>query len=560
MLHLEELFLQIGAVITAATFLSFLAYKFKQPLMIAYIVAGILIGPSILNLSTETEFFKALSDIGIAFLLFLVGLNLDWKHIKEVGPIALATGVGQVIFTTGVGYFLGLLLGLDATTAIYIGIAFAFSSTIVIVKLLSDKEDLQRLYGRISVGFLIVQDLIAMLILLFLGSIGSGGDLSTILSATFGKWVIVIVALLAFSHWVLPKIVQFAARSQDLLFLFTIAWCFGIAGGLQYLGFGIEIGALLAGISLAGTVYSREMSARIRPLRDFFLVIFFILLGSNLSFDSVQAMLLPSVLLSLFVLIGNPLIVVLIMRSLGYHPRTGFLAGTTVAQISEFSFIVIAAGIAAGHIGDSALTLATMVGLITIGVSSYLITYNEQIYSKIQPIFRPLEAKVKPRREKPGCKPPEVVLIGYDRMGQIILPKIKALKKRYLVIDYNPFITEKLEKRRIPHVYGDASDHMFLSDNMVEEAKFVVSTVPDEQVGLSILSYLDQTDFDGTVILTVRTPEEAEHAYRAGATFVIIPSVLGGERFVDLLSKKKLSQKGWGTLAKQIQDVIKKAG
>ncbi|MEK7665687.1 MAG: cation:proton antiporter [Patescibacteria group bacterium] len=549
---LEELFVQIGLIFVVASFLAFIAARLKQPPIIAYIIAGILVGPRLAQLGSA-EFFKTLSEIGIAFLLFTVGLNLNWRNIREIGWVALGTGIGQVAFTSGVAYYVGVALGLDQVTSAYVAVAIAFSSTIVVVKLLSDKDDLSTLYGKIAVGFLIVQDLLAILFLLLISATRSGGDVTTLLTVAVGKWIVVIVLLLIASNWILPRLTRMAARSQELLFLFGVAWCFGVASFLAMVGFGFELGALLAGISLSGVPYSQEIASRLRPLRDFFLIIFFILLGTQLSLDIVYTQAVLVIALSLFVIVVEPLIMLIILRALGYHPHTGFMVGTTVSQVSEFSFILLGAGVASGHIGQEAVTLVTLVALITIGSSSYFITHNDAIYRFFRPVLRLLEPKqARHEGEIKKRKSFSVLLIGCDRMGNVLLPKLKALHEPYLVVDFNPHVHETLEQRRIPHVYGDASDHEFLEDIRAQQAKLIISTVPNDELNTALLAHLRFKRYRGTVIVTVPAAEQAVHAYHLGATFVIVPSVLSGERFWDFLKKERLDRGRWQKLAKRV--------
>jgi Kef-type K+ transport system membrane component KefB len=538
-LFLQIGFLQIGIVVVVATVFSFLAYLLRQPLIIAHILTGIVLGPLFLELKISTEFFQTFAQIGIAFLLFLVGLRLDWQKIREVGWVALSSGIGQVGFTTGVGFFLCRALGFDALTSVYLSLGFSFASTIVVVKLLSDKDELDRLYGRITVGFLIVQDLIAILALLFISSFSTDGELGASLADAFGKWAFVLLILFLLSRFVMPKIASFASRSQELLFLFGLAWCFAFAGALTILGFGVELGALLAGVTLAGTFSSQQISARIRPLRDFFLVIFFVLLGTQLTPGSLTPLLFPAMILSLFVMIGNPFMMILVMRALGYHPHTAFLTSTTTGQISEFCFILLASGIAFGHIGPWTLPLATMVALVTVARSAYLVTSNEAVYVRLRPgIDQGFHATSPEKIEtNAGQKTAQIILFGYHRMGKMILPRLRAMRETYRVVDVNPFVIQELAAKKIPHLYGDASDQTFLEELHAERARLIISTIPDEEVSLQVLSYLKRRGFKGKAIMTVRSAEEAENCYRHGAAFVIVPSILGGERFAELLAK-----------------------
>lgn len=549
---LEELFFEIGTIIIIAAVLSMIIFRLRQPLIIAYLIAGVLVGPAVFGFAHSGEIFEVMAQIGVAFLLFSVGLGLNWRGVKDVGGIAVATGVGQVLFTSAVGFFIGQLLGFDPMASIYLAVAFTFSSTIIIIKLLSDKEELDTLYGRISVGFLLVQDFIAMLILLGLGAFASGASLTQVVSTTLVKGIVIIPVLWFISAKVVPVIVAYAAKSQELLFIYSIAWCFLIAGLLTWLGFGVELGALIAGVTLSGTVFHREINARIRPIRDFFLIIFFIVLGTQLDISQFSQVVIPTVVFSAFILIGNPLIVMLIMRVLGYHPRTGFLAGTTVAQISEFSFIVIGAGIAAGHIGNDSLAIAAAVGIVTIAGSSYLISANEWIFDKLYPLFRWLEPKRTLSFEhKSQARNHPILVFGYHRIGAQLIPTLKKMKKPYAIVDFDPQVVRDLSSVGERIIYGDAGDDQFLKEIMAEKSRFVISTIPNARISLGILLYLKECKFKGTVIVTVRTKQDAKRCYEAGATYVIIPSVLGGAKLNEFLQSNKTKRTSWKTLGKE---------
>ena len=550
----SELFLEIAAVIMTAGVLSLFAYVLRQPLVIAYIITGIIVGPAMLGFAQSADVFETLSRVGVAFLLFIVGLNLNWRNVKDVGAVALAAGVAQVVITSAIGWTVARFLGYDTWTGAFLGVAFAFSSTIIIVKMLSDKEDLDRLYGRIAVGSLIVQDLIAMVILLALSAYADGGSLSTMLSNSLLKGFGAVAVLWFLAKFAIPPLFRFAAKNQELLFLLGIAWCFAVAGGLQILGFGIEIGALMAGIALAGTGFQHEIEAKVRFLRDFFLIIFFIVLGTHLGIGEFTTLLIPGLSFAFFILVGNPLIAFVIMRLMGHHPRTGFLTGTTFAQISEFSFILISGGIAAGLVTEDAMPLATMVGLATIGGSSYLISYNEKLFeflSRYLPFFRS-DAK---EREFASEAAPHVVLLGFDRMGQEILPQIEAISKHYLVVDFNPAVVERLGHGGVPIMYGDAGSEDALKLARVDKAKMVISTIPDMEVNADIVDYLHARGAKPVLVLTAKSSDDAAKCYALGATFVIVPSILGGAHFAQLLKKAKIVKKGWNDLAKDYKDL-----
>ena len=543
---MEEIFFEIAIILVIAASMSMIIYRLRQPLIIAYIITGVIAGPSVFRLAQSPEVLDVMSEIGIAFLLFTVGLGLNWRSVKEVGGISLATGVGQVIVTTILGFLIGQALGFDVVTSFFLALAFTFSSTIIVVKFLMDKEDLETLYGRISVGFLLVQDFIAMIILLGLGAFSSGASLQDVFVGSIIKALIVIPVLWFLSAKVVPRLVAYAARSQELLFIYAIGWCFFIAMILAYAGFGVEVGALIAGVTLSGTVFQREINSRIRPLRDFFLIMFFILLGTHLSLSAFVASIVPIVIFSIFILIGNPLVVMIIMKLLGYHPRTGFFFGTSIAQISEFSFIVIAAGVAAGFLDDSAIALATSIGLITIAGSAYLIEHNNTLYEKLSPFFTWLEpTHILDEERLKEHKPSHIVLFGFHRMGHVLLETIRKMKKSYTVVDFDPLVIKELAESGEPAVYGDAGDSSFLKDIKIDKAKIIISTIPDFLISINILHYLKIKKYNGVVVVSARTHEDAEHAYKLGATYVIIPSVLSGKKFSEILHRKKIDKKIW---------------
>jgi Kef-type K+ transport system membrane component KefB len=401
MITFDNIFSEIAALLLVAAAVGALSVWLKQPLILGYIFVGILAGPSMFGWVIARDQVDLLARMGIAILLFVVGLKLDLHLIRTLGSVALATGLGQVIFTSVIGYFLALALGLNPVAAIYVAVALTFSSTIIIVKLLSDKREIDTLHGRIAVGFLIVQDIVVVLVMIALSAYGLAGasdELGRTLLFLLLKGVGLFVGIGLLMRYLLPWLLHQLARSLELLMLFSIAWAVFLAILGDTLGFSKEVGAFLAGISLASTRYREAIGARLTSLRDFLLLFFFIDLGAQLDVEALGGQFGPAIVLSLFVLIGNPMIVMVIMGVMGYRRRTGFLAGLTVAQISEFSLILAALGITLGHINKEVLGLITLVGLITIGLSTYLILYSHPFYSRIARWLKIFERKI-PQRE-----------------------------------------------------------------------------------------------------------------------------------------------------------------
>lgn len=531
---MENIFLQISIIFFVVLVISFLMKILKQPLIIGYILSGVIVGPLILNLIQNTESLQIFSEFGIAFLLFIVGLYLNPKTIKEVGKISLITGIGQVLFTSMAGYLLSKLMGFSNLTSIYIAVALTFSSTIIIMKLLSDKDSLDKLYGKISIGFLLIQDLIAILILIVISSITSGGNATNLIFMILLKGFILLVLLFLISYFILPKLSNFFAKSSELLFIFSISWGLVLSALFAYIGFSIEVGALIAGIMLSLTPYSYEISSKLKPLRDFFIVSFFILLGSQMIFNDFSSIWIPAIIFSSFILIGNPIIVMGLMGIFGYTKKTGFMAGLTVAQISEFSLILISLGVRSGHLSAQTLSLVTIVGLITIAGSTYMIIYSDKIFKFLSRYLTIFEKK-KIRKEIKEHKEYSYLLFGDHRIGFSIMNSYIKNKKKYLVVDFNPERVKKLRANKINCLYGDVSDVEFLEELKLRKSKLIVSTIPEFETNLLLLNKIKEKNKKAIVILTANQIIEANILYKKGADYVILPQIISGEHISKLM-------------------------
>lgn len=531
-------FIQFSLVILVVLVVSVIMRLLKQPLIIGYILSGILAGPFFFNLVQESEAIGLFSEMGIAFLLFIVGLHLSPKVIKEVGKVSLITGLGQILFTFVVGYFAAILLGFDSTTAIFIAIALTFSSTIIIMKLLSDKDALEKLYGKVSIGFLLVQDLVAILILIVVASLAGGENSGNVLISTLLKGVILIAVLVPISRYVLPKFSEFIARSQEFLFLFAIAWGFGLSLLFVYAGFSIEVGALIAGIMLSMTPYSYEISSKLKPLRDFFLISFFIILGSQMVFSNFSNFVIPAIVFALIVVIGNPLIVMVLMGRLGYSKKSGFMSGLTVAQIGEFSLIFVALAVKVGYITKEIMSFITLISLLTIFGCTYLILYSDKIFEKISKFLIIFEKKKIKEKDIPKKKY-DYILLGYNRIGFSIIKSFSKIKKNFLVVDYDLKVVRTLNKMGVDAVYGDVDDSDLLEDLEIYKASLVVSTIPEKETNQLILDILKRNKAKTTALLTARQIDDALDLYKQGADYVILPHFLGGEYTSKLIEKNK---------------------
>ncbi|KKU09422.1 MAG: Sodium/hydrogen exchanger [Candidatus Woesebacteria bacterium GW2011_GWB1_45_5] len=524
-------FSEIATFLVLAAIGGIIARLLKQPLLVGYLFSGIVL--SLFGFIKSPEAVSDLGKIGVALLLFLVGLEMKLGEIPTLGKVALMTGLGQIIFTSVVGFSLSVLLGFSPLASVYIAVALTFSSTIIIVKLLSEKGDLGSLYGKISVGFLLVQDLVAVLILMFLAGIRQGNtDIAGFLF--IGVKALILFALTWYlSKGILPRLFErLTSKSPEILFMAAIAWALGISalvGGP--LGFSYEIGGFLAGLALSNLPEHLGISAKTRPLRDFFLVIFFLSLGSQLIIKDVAGVIFPAVIFSLFVLIGNPLIVMAIMGAMRYKKRTSFLASVTVAQISEFSFILMAMGLALGHVGVGETATVIVVGIFTMIASTYLILGSEKIYTKIKIFLSVFERKN--TKEDVFLMDREIsdhiVLIGANRMGSVLIKFLKRKGEKFLVIDHNPKVFSELSADNIPVLFGDCEDSEVLDLAKIGLSRLVISSIPHLEDNLTILEYIKALPRKPVSIFKATTKKDAAHLYEAGASYVLVPEVLAGE-------------------------------
>jgi Kef-type K+ transport system membrane component KefB/voltage-gated potassium channel Kch len=552
---MPEVIAQFSLLILVVLAVSFLMRLLKQPLIIGYIISGVLSGPFVLDIIKDTGIINVFSEFGISFLLFLVGMNLSPRIVKDVGKISVVTGGGQIVFTSIIGYFISSSLGFSPLTSIYIAVALTFSSTIIIMKLLSDRDDIEKLYGKISIGFLLVQDFAAMLALMFISSLekegGAGFEILKTLAMGFG----LIAALVLFTRCVLFKITDFLVKSQEFLFLFVIVWGLGLAFLFHYAGLSMEIGALVAGVLFSTTNYNYAVASKMKVLRDFFIIFFFVFLGSQLVFEQILEFTLPALVFSLFILIGNPLVVMILMGIFRYSKRTGFQAGLTVAQISEFSLILVALGVKAGHVSEQILSLVTFVGILTIAGSTYLIMYSDRIYPRIADYLSVFERKKLVEREMPS-KRFSYFLIGYNRTGFAILQSFQKMYTNFLVIDFNPEIIKILKKKGVNCLYGDADDSELLDTLKIDRASMVVSTVPDVSTNLMLLKTIRGKNKKTVIIINARQISDAMNLYAAGADYVILPHILGGHYAAKLIEELKTGRENYDEeRKKQIQEL-----
>lgn len=526
----------LGIIILSATGFIIIGNFLRIPSLVVYLFTGLFLGPWT-NIITPFSLLEVISQSGITLLLFLVGLEINLSKIRDIGKEALVAGIGQVIFTAFFGFFLAWFLGYTPVESIYLAIALTFSSTVVVVKLLDEKGHLNRLYGRLSVGIFLVQDIIAILILTFLSALQGSEKLaiSSLLWAILRSFLalsFLVLLMTIIAKYLLPVPFHWASRSMDTLVIWSLALCFGVSLLAEKLHLSMEIGSFLAGLALAQNHWASDLRRRVHPLMNFFIMLFFVLLGIRMDFSEAFRQIENAIILALFVLIGNPIIFYVILRKMHHSQETSFLTGVTVAQISEFSFIVIHAGILTGMIGNSLLSIVSLIGIITISLSAYLILYGEQLFQFWKKIWKSSSERFSHSVEKIPIEESHFLVIGMNELGRKITEEICKIKKNVVAVDMNPHHLHGLPCKTI---VANIEDPNSLDEIKFRQAKLVISALSSEETN-NFLAFLAKK-YNIPFAAHARDPSMKDGLIFGGSAFIISPKEAVVEEFQKLIKR-----------------------
>ncbi len=539
-----SLFYDLSLFFAMAAIFGFLAYKLKQPSIVGYILAGVVFNNLFLQgPNHEIEIF---SRIGIVFLLFAVGLHLNPEVLKKTGKNSFLAGVGQIVFTFLAAYVL--------TRSTYVAIALTFSSTIVVVKVLSDKRDLEKLYAKIAIGILIVQDIVASAILLLSGTEIVADDPYKMIYLLIGKLCFLAICLLVACNWIMPTLFKKCAQSGETLFLLTIGWGMGVATIFSLMNLSLEIGALVAGICLSSTPYTEEIGSRIKPVRDMFLVLFFVTLGSQIDLKLLPEILPNAILASIFVLIGGPAITWIVLRILKQGNKVALMTGFTMAQVSEFSLILMQEAKKIDSVSEKEVVMVTVVMTITMIISGYMMQHSERLFMFLLPVLNMVFPKKDGTESVTETENYEIALFGHDRVGADFVDLFVALRKTFFVVDNNPEMVEKVKEGGHVIYSGDADDVEFLELLPTEKLKLVVSTIPDINTTILLCRYLQKYNRNVSFVGIAHNQENAQKLYTAGAAYVIMPHYLGARHAIRIIKKANVSKRNYLGLRKRHMD------
>lgn len=487
----------LGIISVCAAVLVALGRAIRMPAIVVYLLCGILLGP-VLGWVKMEKGLELVSETGIALLLFLVGLELSIGKVKDVGKVALIAGFSQVGLTILLGFGLSIALGFGLMESTFLAMALTFSSTVVVVKLLEEKGELESLYGRIGVGVLLVQDLVVIMLLTFLAgmsSVGEAMDAGTIgigLLKAFGGMAVLLTVALVASKYLLPRPFKWAARSPEVSLVWALSWCFLMVFGAHFFELSLEIGAFLAGMSLAQLPYNENLRRRVHPLMNFFVAVFFVTLGIRIDLGGALGQIWAALALSAFVLIGKPLMFMAILGVMGYGRKTAFLTGTTLAQTSEFSFILAGLAMSKGLIGGEIMLDSALVGVVTIAVSSYMIINGHGLYARVlrsgvlKMKFLDGKASITDRIVHPGQHlEGHIIIVGMNTLGRELVRRLHDRGEKVLAVDTDP---RKLENLPGETLLGSVAYLSVLEQAGYQRAKLLISALQIEEVN-DLLAY-----------------------------------------------------------------------
>ena len=487
---IDESFIRsLGLIIVTGTVAALAVRAVRLPMLVGFLLAGLFLGP-IQKLVEVSGSLHLITETGIVLLLFLVGLELHIDKIKDVGAKALFVGIGQVGFTAGAAWGLCQLLGIHGVWAFFMAVALTLSSTVVVVKMLADARETQTTYGKIALAILLIQDLVVVLLLTLLSAFSTGGELSPAdiaknVGKALGSIALVGAMVTLSARYILPRAMGWASRSPNTLFIWSLCWCFLVVFISHLLHLSHEIGAFLAGVSLAQLPVSHDLHRRVNPLMNLFLAVFFVTLGIDMDFSDLGSIWLSAVILSLFILLFKPLLIALLMGRFKYPGRTAALSGIILGQISEFSFILMGLALTAGFATPELKALTTLVGLITLSLSSCLISFKHPIASLIQKsgFLKWISKTPDQGKESSEALSGHIIIIGMNTLGHLLVEKLHPLGYKVLAVDTDP---GKLKDLPCLTFHGDINNSAAKEETSFNQASLVVSTLHIEEVNAQL--------------------------------------------------------------------------
>jgi len=549
-----DLLSSIGICVSAAALLAVVGWRLRQPLILAYLVTGVVIGPHGLKWVPNQESISTVAEIGLILLLFVIGLEIDLKKLASAGAPVLLTGALQVpiCIALGLGFFyaIGVRNGPNDYSLVYLAACMSLSSTLVVVKLLYDKFELDTLPGRVTLGVLVIQDLWAVGMLAVQPNL-TNPDLLP-LAFSLLKGALMVVGSLFISKNVLPLLFRSVAKAPELVLVSGLAWCFFLSGVASFIGLSPEMGALIAGISLSTFPYNLDVMAKAVSIRDFFVTLFFVALGMQIPIPTWNVVGL-ALAASAFVMLSR-LSVVPILYALRLGHRASLLPAINLAQVSEFSIVIASLGFTqkVPQISADVVTVVIITFAVTAVLSTYMINASHRVQKILSGVLRLLGVKdldtASTGEEAREERKETVVFLGFFRDASSVLPEFENdgdnadaadFLRKILVIDFNPTVMRELRRRKISCIYGDIAHADTLRHASIENAELVISSITDDILrgtnNLRMLKNIRASSPNARVVLTTEHIPQALHFYEAGADFVYIPRLQSAPMLARIL-------------------------
>jgi Kef-type K+ transport system membrane component KefB len=552
-----DLLSTIGICIAAAALLALVGWRLRQPLILAYLLTGVVIGPHVLNYVGDPASISTVAEIGLILLLFIIGLEIDLKKLASAGAPVLLTGGLQVpiCIALGLGFFyaLGFRSQKGDYALLYLAATMSLSSTLVVVKLLYDKFELDTLPGRITLGVLVIQDLWAVAMLAVQPNLESPTFLPLALSLLKGAALVLIGLVVAKN--LLPYLFRAVAKAPELVLVSALAWCFFLAAIASLIGLSREMGALIAGISLSTFPYSLDVIAKATSIRDFFVTLFFVALGMQIPVPSLRVVLV-ALAASAFLVLSRVLVVPPILYALRLGHRTSLIPAINLANISEFSIVIASLGLVRHQVMPDVVTIVVLTFAITSVVSTYMINSNHAVQQVLARILKRIGVR---DLDAPGAHAEEdeekthsVIFLGFFRDASSILYELENGAGRsdeegadflaeVLVIDFNPRVIQELRKRGIACTYGDIAHIDTLHHAGIEEAQLVISSITDDilrgTTNLRLMRNIRRLNPKAKVVLTSEHIKQATELYAEGADFVYVPRLHSASDIAAILKE-----------------------
>ncbi|AFZ73655.1 cation:proton antiporter [Natronobacterium gregoryi] len=523
-------------IVVVATVIGILARQFGQPTIIAYILTGVILGPVVFGIvGPEDPLVESMAELGLGFLLFLLGMKMRFDDIREILRPITNVAIGQTVLQTALAFLVAWVLGFDTTEILVIALATVFGATPIIVKILTDKDEITSLPGKIDVGVLIVQDiyLVVVLALFAADSLETGTEIATTLGVIFVMMAFIGIFSIASSRYFLPRLFRRIADNKDVFLLVAIAWAFLFIFIAEEFELSVEVGAFLAGISLAQLPYSKELEDRITPITDFFILVFFASIG--LQIDGVNALLAywwQAIVASVVLMVGNFWIMFYLIDREGFSVETSFLGSINMVQVSEFSLVVGALAFTQGYIGSDILGYLSLMALLTMSVSTYIVMYNHEIYERVRPWFERFDSDEKTDTDLKTYED-HAIAIGYDEITESALSLLKEKYGNVVVIDRKTDHIEELEAEdEYDYIFGDFRHREVRKAANLKDANFVLSSSVEVDVNKVLL---EEVDDDATVFVEAERIDDARDLYDRGANCVVMSTYLSAEKMNDYL-------------------------